>query len=178
MSDISKTIQPKSDQLNSDDLIAAPMTITITEARVVKTEQPVELHWQGGDGRPYKPSKSMRRIIATAWGVESKEYVGKSMTIYRDPAVKFGGQEVGGIKISHMSHIAAPFRLALTETRGKKALHSVGVLTVRDYRGEGLHAANSGTDALLTWWKDLPKDKQSELKSFLDGELKPIANAQ
>lgn len=176
MSDITKTIQPKSDQLNSDDLLTGELTITVTECRVLQSDQPVELHWEGGTGRPYKPSKSMRRVIATAWGVDSKNYAGKSMTLYRDAHVKFGGQEVGGIKISHMTDIEKPFRIALTETRGKKGLHSVEILTVRDYKKEGLLAAEKGMHSLTEWWGALSKDKKHALKSFLDDELKPIAN--
>jgi len=176
MSDITKTIQPKSDQLNSDDLLTGGMTITVTECRVLQSDQPVELHWQGGEGRPYKPSKSMRRVIATAWGVESKNYAGKSMTLYRDASVKFGGQEVGGIKISHMSDIEKPFRIALTETRGKKGFHTVNVLEVRDYKKEGIAAAEKGMQSLTEWWGKLSKEEKHELKPFLDDELKPIAN--
>jgi hypothetical protein len=47
------------------------------------------------------------------------------MTLYGDPSVKFGGNVVGGIKISHLSHIDKPLNLALTETRGKKAKHTI-----------------------------------------------------
>ena len=39
--DISKTIAPKSDQLNADDLIAGPKTITVTGVKLVAEDQPV-----------------------------------------------------------------------------------------------------------------------------------------
>ena len=43
------------------------------------------------------------------------------MTLYCDPTVRFGGIEVGGIRVSHLSHIDKPLNLALTVTRGKRA---------------------------------------------------------
>jgi hypothetical protein len=47
------------------------------------------------------------------------------MTLYNDPEVKFGGEQVGGIRISHMTDIKADIRVSLTTTRGKKAATSV-----------------------------------------------------
>lgn len=52
------------------------------------------------------------------------------MTLYHDPSVRFGGSEVGGIRISHMSDIEGPIRVNLTATKGKKALHTVEPLVV------------------------------------------------
>lgn len=179
--DITKTIQPKSDQLNADSLITGPLTITVTSVTVnADAEQPVAIAWEGGDKTPYKPSKSMRRVIATVWGVNSQEYIGKSMTLYRDPTVRFGGQEVGGIKISHMTGITTPQKLALTATRGKKELHTVQPLTMpteRDYNAEGWQACLGGVESLKTWFESVPKAKRASLKQLLDDELKPAALA-
>jgi hypothetical protein len=47
------------------------------------------------------------------------------MTLYRDPAVRFGGQDVGGIRVSHLSHIEKRITLALTVTRGRRAPYVV-----------------------------------------------------
>lgn len=119
--DITETLAPKSDQQNYDDYISGAKTLTVTEARVVGGEQPVELHLAEFPGRPYKPGKSMRRVIAKAWGSESSAYAGRRLTLYGDPDISFGGKKVGGIRISHMSHIDAAFTMPLTVTRGKKA---------------------------------------------------------
>lgn len=119
--DLTDSIAPNSDQLNADDLMAGPRTVTITEVRAGSDEQPVNVVLdEYGSKRPFRPSKSMRRVLVAAWGKESSAYVGKRMTIYRDPAVRFGGQEVGGIRISHMSGLDKPLRVALTVTRGKR----------------------------------------------------------
>jgi len=127
--DITQTIEPKSDQQNFDDYIAGPRTVTITEVKVVGGEQPVELHLAEYPGRPFKPGKSMRRVLIQAWGTKAGEWAGRQLRLYGDPEVKFGGQKVGGIRISHLSHIDAPVEVSLTVTRGKRAPFIVQPLT-------------------------------------------------
>lgn len=118
MSDMTQTIVPKSDQLNSDDLIAGPRTIRITKVAVdMGGEQPASVYFEGDGGKPFKPCKSMRRVMVALWGADSAAYVGRSMTLYRDPKVTWGGMAVGGIRISHMSGIEEKTTLVLTETK-------------------------------------------------------------
>jgi hypothetical protein len=126
--DLTATIVPKSDQLNSDDLMTGPVTVTIESVSAGNAEQPVDVHLVEFPGRAYRPSKSMRRVMVAAWGKESSVYTGHRMTLYRDPEVKFGGTVVGGIKISHLSHIEKRMQIALTETRGKRKVHTVDLL--------------------------------------------------
>lgn len=124
--DMSAFIAPKSDQLNADDLIAGPRTITVTSVRGTDAaDQPVAIHYEGDGGKPYKPCKSMRRVMVHCWGKNAAGYVGKSMELYCDPEVMFGGMKVGGIRIRSMSHIDGPKQMALTATRGKKAPYKV-----------------------------------------------------
>ena len=121
--DMTTTIAPRSDQMNAEDLLAGPRTFTITEVREGSSaEQPVSVYLaEFPKDRPFKPSKTVRRIMVHAWGNDSAGYVGKRLTLYRDPLVKFGGDSVGGIRVSHMSGIPKRFSLALTITRGKRA---------------------------------------------------------
>lgn len=120
--DMTETIAPKSDQLNADDLIGAPRTVTITGVTRGDADQPVNITTaEFGEGRPYKPCKSMRRVLVQAWGPDAAVYVGRRMTLFNDQAVRWGGQDVGGIRISHMSHLERKLTLALTVTRGKRA---------------------------------------------------------
>ena len=123
--DIARTVEPKSDQLNYDDVQAQPMTITIVRVKQGPPDQPVELHNAEHEGRPYKPGKSMRRVLIAAWGTDASVYVGRRITIYGDPTIKFGKDEVGGIRISHLSHIDKPLTVPLTVTRGKRAPFTV-----------------------------------------------------
>ena len=117
---LAHTITPKSDQANADDLIASPVTVQIVSVKQGDKESPVWITTTGFDGRTWKPCKSMRRVLITAWGEYGSAWVGKSVTLFCDPEVVYGGVKVGGIRISHMSDIAADLALSLTATRGKR----------------------------------------------------------
>jgi hypothetical protein len=121
MIDMSKTIEAKSDQRNSCDFIGGPETIKITAVKIVSGDQPVQIDHEGYPGKPFKPCLTVRRLLVLAWGKDASLYIGRSMTLYSDPSVKYGGAEVSGIRVSHMSHIDKPIRAMLTVTRGKKA---------------------------------------------------------
>jgi len=119
------TIVPKSDQINADDLIGQSLTITVNEVKFSGgQEQPVSMYFDGS-GKAFRPCKSMCRVLVAIWGPDAKEYVGRSMTLYRDPSVKWGGMEVGGIRISHMTHMEAPVTMALTATKGARKPYTV-----------------------------------------------------
>lgn len=123
--DIRKSIEPNSNQLNADDLLAGPITVTVTAVKHgPSAEQPVDIHLDGGH-RPYRPCKSMRRVLVACWGDVASEWVGRRLTLYCDPSVKFGGVALGGIRISHLSDIKTPMTLMLTTTRSKRAGYEV-----------------------------------------------------
>ncbi|UTN91534.1 hypothetical protein SEA_PERIWINKLE_80 [Gordonia phage Periwinkle] len=129
--DLSETIAPKSDQLNAEDLLTGPRIVTVTEVRRGSAEQPVEIVTaEFGPGRPFKPSKTVRRILVAAWGAEASAYPGRRMMLYRDPEVRFGGSAVGGIRVSALSHIDKKLTVALTVTRGRRAPYVVEPLPV------------------------------------------------
>ena len=126
MNDMTSVIQPKTDQLNADSLLTGPITVTITDVTIRPgTEQPVSIFYSGDNGKPYKCCKSMARVLVHCWGADANEYKGRSMTLYCDPKVKWGGMEVGGIRISHMSHIDRPMTMALTASKSKRELFTV-----------------------------------------------------
>lgn len=125
VSDLRWTIVPKSDQLNAEQLLGGPLTITVTDVRAGTDDQPVTVHYRGDDGRPYKPCKTMRKLLIFAWGEDGRQWVGKSMTLYNDQRVKFGGMDVGGIRVSHMTDIPQRIQVSLTATKGKKSMHVV-----------------------------------------------------
>ena len=123
--DLTPTLAPKSNQLNSDDLITGPRTITITSVVAGNAEQPVAVHYDGDQGKPWYPAKSMRRVLVAAWGADASLYVGRSLTLFRDPEVSYGGIKVGGIRVSHLSHLDNPLSIALTVTRQKRTPYKV-----------------------------------------------------
>lgn len=125
MIDVSQTIKPKSDQLNADDMISGPINTTVQGVRLSgQDDQPICIDL--GQGlQPFKPCKSMRRLLIFAWGKDGAEWVGRLMTLYNDPEVTWAGQRVGGIRISHMSDINGSLSVALTTTRGKRKPYTV-----------------------------------------------------
>lgn len=179
--DLRDTIIPKSDQLNADQLLGGPMTITVTDVRRGGgDEQPVIIHYEGESGRPYKPCKSMRRVLVFAWGSDASEWIGRSMTLYNQMDVKFGGQEVGGIRISHLSHIERDIDLSLTTTRGKKAKNTIRRLAVEDRhaaaREQLKRAASAGTDSLKKAWAALTQAQKAAIgPNGCPANLKDIA---
>jgi hypothetical protein len=186
---LSNTIIPKSDQLNADDLIAGPRTIKITAVESGSSEQPVLIRYEGDNGRPYKPGKSMRRVLVAMWGSEGSAYVGRRLTLYCDKTITFGPETTGGIRISHASDISEPVELALTVKRGKRkpfrveplpAEHKSGAenesFDVQTLSDVGDTKSHQGIAALQAWWGTLPSGAKKALKPKLDGEWK--ANAQ
>lgn len=150
-------IEAKSDQLNSDDLMEGPRTITVTgvSANPDSSEQPVSIHFEGDNRKPFKPCKTMRRLIVGVWGADASQYVGRSMTLYRDPNVQFGGMNVGGIRISHMSDIDKPLTVALLVTRGRKKPFQVQPLKVERKTDE------PGEDKAAKWAETFKADVAS-----------------
>lgn len=138
MTDLATTIEPKSDQLNADDLIGRTLTIKITKVTQSSTpDQPIAIHFEGDSNKPYKPCKSMRRVLVQVWGRDGAGYVGKSMTLFRDDSVKWGGVEVGGIRISHMSDIAKDMVFALTASKTVRKQYTVKPLRDSGQKAEG-----------------------------------------
>lgn len=119
--DMARFVEAKSDQLNADDLIGAPRTITVTRVTGCDGDQPIAIHYEGDGGKPFKPCKTMRRVLLAVWGRNAAEYPGRSMTVYRDDSVTFGGLAVGGIRISHMSHLDKETVVVVMKSKGKKA---------------------------------------------------------
>lgn len=171
MTNMQQVIEPRSDQLNADSLIAGPKTITITDVHIKSgQDQPVTIRYEGDDGKPWKPCKSMSRVLVAVWGPDAAKYVGKSATLYRDPKVKWGGMEVGGIRISHMSHIERDMVLALTVTKGKREHTTIKPLVLSKDR-------SPDRDAAEKWAND--QIQAVENATTLDGlnELATAANA-
>ena len=125
--DISDTIIAKSDQLNADDLVSGPIIVKVTDVRKSTEDQPVIVHIDGGH-RPWKPCKTMRRVLVAAWSANGAAWIGRSLELYRDDSVKWGGEPVGGIRISRMSDIPKPLNVSLAMSKGKKSMHRIDIL--------------------------------------------------
>ena len=123
--DITDTLAPKSDQINADDFIGRTAVVTVAGVERIAGEQPLAVHLHEFPGRPWKPGKTVRRILAAAWGTDAAQWAGRRMELFTDAEVTFGKVKVGGIRISRMSHLDKPLSLALTATRGKKQTHRI-----------------------------------------------------
>jgi len=186
MQDMTTVITPKSDQINADDLIAGPRTIKIREVQIKGgQEQPVSIYFDGSD-KAFRPCKSMCRVLVAGWGPDAKACVGRSLTLYRDPDVKWAGMAVGGIRVSHMSDLAGPLTLALTASKGSRKPVTIRPLVIdqtkpeftsHDYGSsrEALEeAAQQGTEALKRAWGDIGPKAQKALVGEMPN-LKAIA---
>jgi hypothetical protein len=171
---LADTIGANSQQLNADDLIAGPRVITIAKLVVENTDQqPVSIFFEGDNGKPFKPSKSMRRVLVRLYGTDLANYPGKRLKLFRDDAVRFGGVDVGGIRISHASGITSPVTMALTDKRGSRKPYTVEPLTDDkpaapvDTAALGVAlsaAASQGTAALKAAWESLAAAEKVAMK--------------
>ena len=162
-SDMSAVIVAKSDQINADDL-GQPITVTIESVSISPgTEQPVTIKLVG-EKKFFRPCKTVSRILVNAWGPDAKQYAGRSLTLYRDARVTWGGMEVGGIRVSHMSHIERELVVALNASNKKKAVSTIKPLAASPApepfdvltAGDGIVAAlKAATDkaGLTAAWK-------------------------
>lgn len=158
--DLTASIAPRSDQLNAEDLLTGPRMFTIEKVTEGNHEQPVNVHLVEYPGRPYKPSKSMLRVMVAAWESDANVYAGRRLVLYRDPDITFGKDKVGGIRIAAMSHIEEPLTLWLTVTRGKRKPFTVKPLPADaptpepiDYAAQIENTAGD-VDALRRLWAD------------------------
>jgi len=122
--DISETLAPNSDQLDAVELAAGPRIFTVANVTKGSTEQPVNVHLVDFP-RPWRPAKSMRRVLAACWGADASQWVGRRVELFLDPEVTFGKDKPGGTRISRLSHIDGPKQVPLLVSRGKTAIFKV-----------------------------------------------------
>ena len=171
--DITDSLAAKSDQLNSLDLVSGPVTVTIKEVRKGSADQPFDFHLTEMPGRPYRPSKGMRRVIAAGWGPEASTYTGRQLTLYHEPTVTWAGEEIGGIRISHMSHLDKPLKTSLVLAKTKRIPFTVQPLVEstpdatpaqREPAVEEI-AACTDTETLRAMWKAAGIERQALIKA-------------
>lgn len=171
------TIAPKSDQLNADDLLTGAITVQVVAVtRGSSAEQPVSLALSDGY-QPYKPCKSMRRVLIAAWGDNGAAWAGKWLTLFCDPSVRYGGVQVGGIRISHMSGLESDTSIMLTTARSKRSAFLVRVLRPPVSDLENLRAAAMISSVhLITAFEAIPKSvEKSEMWKQHGESLKQAA---
>ena len=132
MANVSHTVLAKSDQLNFDDFSGNKKVILITDVKVKIGDQPVSVFYDGHNGKPWKPSLGMRRLLIEAYGNESDNWIGKSVELYGDATVKWAGAEIGGIRISALSDIDPKGLTAfIAISRGKRRKATIPLLVAQ-----------------------------------------------
>ncbi len=143
------TAPPRSDQWNAEDFTGGPRTFTIADVQPGKADQKYDIELVEGEGRVWRPPLTVLRLLIAAWTDEASTWVGKRVTLFLDPEVRFGGSAVGGIRVSHLSGIDKPLTLALSVSRGKRTPFTVQPLQIADESGRDWLAelALAGEDA-------------------------------
>lgn len=159
MIDMSKTIIAKSDQLNADDLLGGPRILLVTTVvETGKDDQPIAIHYQGDDGKPYKPNLGMRRALCLCWGNDAEQYAGREIEVYCHSSVTWAGQKVGGIRIKALSDITERKHFSLTIKRGRK--EPITIEPIVSLRGR--FDACEDMEALRALWGSLTAGQQQQ----------------
>ena len=172
--DITDALAPKSDQLDAVELVN-PRTFTIDTGSRLGTREGAtvaEIRLVGFP-RVWRPSKGMLDVLAKCWGTDGKAWAGRSVTLYNDPEVTFGKDKVGGIRISHLSHIDGPVTVMI-RGRGQGARKIAwpvkplvvaapppppAAMSLEDV------AATTDTDTLRTAWQGSPPDVRAAIEA-------------
>ncbi len=153
------TIKKKTDQLNFEDFLGGvTRTVTITGYRELNGEQDCEISI-AEDKRFWRPPVTVVKQLTALWGDESDEWIGRRVTLAGDPDVMFGGQKVGGIRLTQMSDIGdKPVSMQLTITRGKKRTFTVQPLMESP-------APDPRIAALRAEWPTATPERQAEIQA-------------
>lgn len=148
------TIEKKTDQLNYEDFLGGiTRIVTIAGVRKGTKEQQYDIEIEG-DQRVWRPAVTVLKLLVAAWGDDASEWVGHRAELYGDPDIMFGREKVGGIRVSRLSHIDKPVSASLTETRGKRKVHTVQPLPeVAPVLTDAMIATATDLDRLGAWWK-------------------------
>lgn len=146
------TAEPRSDQLNADDFLAGPGTYTITGVRAGTAEQKYDVLLEGEE-RVWRPPLTVLRVLIGLWGNDSTTWVGRAVTLYLDKSVRFGKEQVGGIRLSHATHIDKPTTVSVTTARGRRSPVTVHPLDPRTVR----------LAALRTEWDTADETRRTEI---------------
>jgi hypothetical protein len=157
-------IKKNTDQLNYEDFLGG-VTRTVTIAKVEKGRKEAQYDIAiEGDDRYWRPPATVLKLLKLAFGDNAEDWIGKRATLYGDPEVKApGGKKVGGIRVSHLSHIDKPLVASLSITRGQ-----TGTFTIQPLP-DAAPAAEPTIDArikqLQSEWRAADADRRAEIEA-------------
>ena len=169
--DITDALAPTSDQLDAVELVN-PRTFTIdTGSSLGKREGKIVAEIRLADfPRVWRPSKGMLDVLAACWGTDGKLWVGHRVTVYNDPEVMFGRDKVGGIRISHLSHIDKARSVTIRASgAGRKQLWHVEPLAeatpAPTEPTAEMVAASTDADALRAMWQASGVERRAQIEA-------------
>ena len=181
--DVSKAVEPKSDQQNADSLLTGPRTIKIRDIKYdpMAETQKLWIYFDGDDDKPWKPCRTTARCLVAIWGPDASKWIGLSCTIYCDQDVQFGGAKVGGIRVSHMEGLTSARTLMLTKTRGKKGATVIKPLEVTAASStkptvdptemkRQMEAVSGDASAKSKWWAGLTPEQKAVVKGLASAD--------
>jgi hypothetical protein len=150
------TIEKKTDQLNYEDFLGGvTRVVTIAGVKAGTKEQQYDVAIEG-DTRVWRPAVTVLKLLVTAWGDDATEWVGRRAELYGDPTIMFGRDKVGGIRVSRVSHITEPVRASLTETRGRRKVHTLEPLPDEPPAPTVEQVAAATREQVTEWWHAHP----------------------
>lgn len=128
--DISDTLLASSNQMNAADIMGVEPVVQVRNvSKASDPKQPIVMEITGGY-KPFLPCKTVRRILAEAWGPDAGKWVGRWMQLYREPTVVYAGEEVGGLRLRALSDIPGGMTVKLKERKtGKPTEYRIAKLT-------------------------------------------------
>jgi hypothetical protein len=156
-------IKKNTDQLNYEDFLGG-VTRTVTIAKVERGRKEAQYDIAiEGDDRYWRPPPTVLKLLKLAYGDNAEDWIGKRATLYGDPEVKMAGKKVGGIRVSHLSHIDKPLVASLSITRGQ-----TGTFTIQPLP-DAAPTAEPSIDArikqLQSEWRAADADRRAEIEA-------------
>jgi hypothetical protein len=127
MIDLTKHIEADSDCLVAADLVGGPLTILVE--RVTESgkndKKKIDIFYANSE-KPFRPCKSMLRILCELWKTtDATTFIGRGITLYREPDCMWKGEKTPGVRICGLSHIEKAVTVVANERRGKMATYQI-----------------------------------------------------
>lgn len=168
------TIEKKTDQLNYEDFLGGVTRIvTVAGVKQGTKEQQYDVAIEG-DQRVWRPAVTVLKLLVAAWGDDATQWPGRRAELYGDPNIMFGREKVGGIRVSRVSHIDKPIVVSLTETRGKRKVHTVDPLPDAPAQPQLDPETVARLASLRAEWKDA----DSERRQVIEAEVARLSGGE
>ena len=180
---MTESLEARSDQINAVDL-SEPRTYTIEKVTAGKATHPFDFHLVESPGKVYRPNLGMRRVIVDGWGPETSAYHGRRLTLFNEPTVIYAGVEIGGIRVSHMSHLDKPLKTSLAISQKKKVPYTVQPLIesapapAQSEPSAKAVAACTDPDALRVMWHPSGPERRAQIEARVNELAKTEAEPE